>query len=88
MFLAQYGWEYLVMKNIEVSQNRVLRLCDVINMLGISRSTVYEKLNPKSRRYDPTFPKGFKLSSSAVGWKASDIVSWIDQRAMTQHKEG
>ncbi|HDY8460546.1 TPA: AlpA family phage regulatory protein, partial [Klebsiella pneumoniae] len=36
---------------------RILRMTELTMMLGISRSSIYEKLNPKSRYYDAEFPK-------------------------------
>ncbi len=62
----------------------VLRLRKVVERLGISRSTIYDWMNPRSPRHDPTFPLPIKLSGSsnrgAVGWLESDICWWIDSR--------
>lgn len=62
----------------------VLRLRRVVERLGISRSTIYDWMNPRSPRYDPTFPLPIKLSGSssrgAVGWLESEICWWIDFR--------
>ncbi|MCC8382344.1 AlpA family phage regulatory protein [Photorhabdus laumondii] len=33
----------------------------VVNKLGIARSTIYDWINPKSLRYDNTFPKQRQL---------------------------
>ncbi|EHT7755497.1 AlpA family phage regulatory protein [Escherichia coli] len=35
---------------------RILRMTELTAILGISRSSIYEKLNPKSRYYDAEFP--------------------------------
>lgn len=59
--------------------DEILRMRDLCGLLALSRSTVYEKINPKSRRYDAKFPKPFKLSVAAIGWRKSDILIWIDQ---------
>ncbi len=62
--------------------NRILRLKQVVEMTGLSRSAIYDRLDPKSRRYDPKFPKQVKLgtsSHSAVGWREADILLWIHQ---------
>ncbi|EKQ6357292.1 AlpA family phage regulatory protein [Pseudomonas aeruginosa] len=69
----------------------VLRLRRVVERLGISRSTIYDWMNPKSPRYDSTFPLPIKLSGSssrgAVGWLESDICWWIDSRkAITRER--
>lgn len=58
---------------------RVLRRPELEKMTGISRSTIYEKLNPKSAYYDPTFPKPVRLGSNTVGWIEDDVNAWISQ---------
>ncbi|SUX84361.1 Predicted transcriptional regulator [Citrobacter koseri] len=40
---------------------RILRMAELTAFLGISRSSIYEKLNPKSRYYDADFPKPIRL---------------------------
>lgn len=59
---------------------RVLRLRQVQERLGLGRSTIYDRMSPRSPRYDSTFPKPIKLGGSAVGWIESDICHWIDSR--------
>ena len=63
---------------------RVLRLKKLQERLGVGRSTVYDWMNPASPRYDPTFPRPIRLSSSAkggaVGWLESEVVKWIESR--------
>lgn len=58
-----------------------LRLKQVVERTGLSKSNIYDRLNPKSPRYDPTFPRQFKLGMSAVGWLKSDIEAWLVSRA-------
>lgn len=65
---------------------RILRIKQVIDRTGLSRSTIYDRINSKSPRYDPSFPKPIKLNANAssntgaVGWLESDIEAWIEQR--------
>lgn len=59
---------------------KILRLKDVMEKLKISRSTIYDWINPKSPRYDPTFPKQRRLGMKSVGWLESEIDEWINQR--------
>ena len=59
---------------------RILRLPAVIHKTGISRATIYDWLNPKSPRYDPTFPKKRKLGTQSVGWLESEIDEWLLHR--------
>ena len=58
--------------------SKILRLCDLVDKLGLSRSTIYDKQNSKSPRYDESFPKRIKLGSRAVGWLQSDLDAWLD----------
>jgi len=55
----------------------ILRVPALVKKLGIGRSTVYDWLDPKSDRYDPTFPLRLKLGVKAVGWLESEIDEWI-----------
>lgn len=60
--------------------NQIIRIKDVIAVTGISRSVIYEKLNPQSKCYDSTFPKPIKLSVNCVGWSAFEVNQWIEER--------
>lgn len=57
---------------------RIIRIKKLQEIIGLSRSTIYEKMNKKSKRYDQNFPKPIKLSSSAIGWLISDIEAWLE----------
>lgn len=50
----------------------ILRCPDVIERTGLSRSTIYEKM----QRGD--FPKPRQLGPRAVGWRESDINDWLE----------
>lgn len=52
----------------------------VSEQTGLSRSGVYDRLNPESKYYDPSFPKQFKLGFRSVGWDAAEIERWIAER--------
>ena len=60
--------------------NQIIRIKEVIAVTGVSRSVIYEKLNPQSKCYDATFPKPIKLSVSCVGWSALEVNQWIERR--------
>ena len=49
----------------------VLRLPDVIKQTGLSRSSIYLRLNNKE------FPKPISLGGRTVGWLQQDIDEWI-----------
>lgn len=57
---------------------RIVRLAQLMERLGLSRSTVYLRLNPKSKYHDPKFPKPIRLGAKAVGWLMADISAYID----------
>lgn len=59
---------------------KILRLSQVQDRIGLSRSTIYDRINPKSPRFDSTFPRPVKLGVSAIGWFESGITEWLEQR--------
>jgi predicted DNA-binding transcriptional regulator AlpA len=73
-----------------LSPQKINRLKQVIALTGLSRSTIYDRINPKSKRYDASFPKSIKLGSAlqvgAVGWIESEIQAWIKQRIAERTK--
>jgi prophage regulatory protein len=60
--------------------NQIIRIKEVIAVTGVSRSVIYEKLNPQSKCYDAAFPKPIKLSANCVGWSALEINQWIEYK--------
>lgn len=59
----------------------ILRLPGVLKRIGIARSTIYDWMNPKSPRYDPTFPRPVRLGQKSVGWRESDLDHWLSSRS-------
>lgn len=64
------------------SEVRVVRMKRLSELLSVSRSTLYDWLNPGSPRHDPAFPKPMRLSAKggAVGWLVEDVMRWLDTR--------
>jgi prophage regulatory protein len=63
---------------------KVLRLTEVRQLTGLSRSGVYSKLRRNPRRphdFDESFPRPFKLGARAVGWSAQELDEWLASRA-------
>lgn len=56
----------------------VIRLKTLLEMLGVSRSTVYLRINPQSKYYDPMFPKSIPLGMKAKGWVLEDVYGYIE----------
>lgn len=61
---------------------RVLRMRQLSALLSVSRSTLYDWLNPNSPRHDPSFPRPMRLSAKgiAVGWLADDVKLWLNAK--------
>ena len=59
----------------------VLRVKQLCACLGLSRSTIYDRINPESKRYDESFPKQFKLGGTAVGWLEAEVKKWLDDHS-------
>ncbi|WP_280288960.1 AlpA family phage regulatory protein [Pseudomonas sp. BN417] len=62
-----------------------MRLRSLLKCLGVGRSTVYDRINPNSPRYDASFPKPIRLSGAggkggAVGWLESAVYQWLAAR--------
>lgn len=67
-------------QNIVPGQLRIIRLKQVIELTGLSRSTIYDLMNPKSTRYDPDFPKSIQLTQGTVGWVYTEVEQWIENK--------
>lgn len=63
---------------------KILRMRAVVAKLGIARSTIYDWLNPKSDRYDATFPKQRRLGQQSVGWLEAELDQWLLTRNVTK----
>lgn len=63
---------------------KILRMRAVVAKLGIARSTIYDWLNPKSERYDATFPKQRRLGQQSVGWLEAELDEWLLARNITK----
>jgi len=50
---------------------RILRLKGVLERTGLTRSTLYRKMQLG------TFPKQLRISVRCAGWRESDIEAWL-----------
>jgi prophage regulatory protein len=67
----------------------ILRRRDLESRLRLSRSTIYDKINPRSPRYDATFPKPVHLGNgAAVGWIESEVDGWLQCQIDASRKLG
>ncbi|OOW67188.1 hypothetical protein Xmlh_18030 [Xanthomonas axonopodis pv. melhusii] len=65
----------------QVPSPRAVRLPEVLKLLGVSRSTLYNRLDESSPQYDPDMPRPFKLGKSdraPTAWLHQDIVVYIE----------
>jgi|TARA_B110000008_G_scaffold244237_1_gene253766 prophage regulatory protein len=49
---------------------KIYRLHDVMNMTGLSRSSIYLRISTNE------FPKPVKIGRRAVGWPEDSIIAW------------
>jgi prophage regulatory protein len=54
------------------SHDRLLRVSEVCEMVGLSRASVYQRVAAG------TFPGSCRLGARAARWRESDISRWID----------
>ena len=53
------------------SSNRILRIKTVLQRTGLTRSTLYRKIQ------NGTFPKQVSISVRCTGWRESAINDWL-----------
>lgn len=51
--------------------DRILRLNAVLDRTGLSRSTLYRKMQ------NGTFPKNVRISTRCAGWRESAVEAWM-----------
>jgi len=57
-----------------------LRLTKVISRTGLSRSTIYQRIE------DGEFPPQIRLGANSVGWLEAEIDDWIASRIKQSRK--
>lgn len=45
-----------------------------------SKSALYDIQNPRSPRFDPTFPQRLRLGPRTVGWFEHEVDAWLLSR--------
>jgi prophage regulatory protein len=64
-------------KGLNTVTGKILRLKELIAYIGLSRSVIYERMDSKSDRHDPSFPKSFALGGKAIGWNEDEVNTWL-----------
>lgn len=54
-----------------MSHDRILRLKAVLDRTGLSRSTLYRKIQAGS------FPKQVRIATRCTGWRESAVSAWM-----------
>jgi len=58
---------------------KILRLPQVLEVTGLSRSTIYAYIT------EGLFPKQVAIGERAVGWVSDDIEQWLEEKISTCH---
>lgn len=53
------------------SSDRIIRLKEVLQKTGLTRSTLYRKVAAR------TFPRQIAISTRCMGWRQSDLDDWL-----------
>lgn len=56
--------------------------------LGISKAATFELQNPRSPRYDPSFPKKIALGARSRGFFEHELLAWLDSRRVNTQPTG
>ncbi|MEX3924004.1 helix-turn-helix transcriptional regulator [Paraburkholderia sp. BR10936] len=64
-----------------LERKRILRRSQVETLTGLSRSTIYARIQ------QGTFPPPIQLGSRAVGWTVADIDHWLEARIAATRRE-
>lgn len=62
---------------------RILRRRQLEEKVGLSRSAIYDKINPKTKAYDASFPKPIQLGTGKnppVGWVEAEVDAWLTRQ--------
>jgi prophage regulatory protein len=51
--------------------DRILRLATVLQLTGLTRSTLYRKVATGS------FPRQLRISDRCAGWRESEVDAWL-----------
>ena len=72
--------ELLIEVAKQKASRKALRLPNVKEMTGDSRSQIYARLNPKCSAHDPAFPRPFYVGQSPRWWQ-HEVIAWLEGQA-------
>ena len=75
------------------SPQAICRLPQLLQLVGLGRSSIYARFNPRSRYFDPSFPRPVPLHGpcqmrGAVGWRLGEVLAWLDAQAGKRTQQG
>jgi len=67
---------------VGIQAQRLLRRRQIEQLLGISRSTIYARLDPNSKQHDPAFPRPIQIGMTSgkggsIAWVESECQTYI-----------
>lgn len=60
---------------------KVIRLKEVMNLTGLSKSSIYRFSN------NDDFPKSVPLGARSVGWIESEVTQWLENKISSRNQE-
>jgi len=58
----------------------IVRAKDIRKLTGIPNSTRADKEDPRSPRYDPTWPKKIRLGARSTGYFLDEVLAWLESQ--------
>lgn len=79
MFIMELSSKYSIDPTVRL---RILRIHQLTEKLGLSKSTVYSRMDSSSRWHDPDFPRPIQLGCTpkgrgSVGWIESEVNEYL-----------
>jgi prophage regulatory protein len=66
---------------------RILRMRQITEKLNLGRSAIYDRLDARSPRHDPTFPRPVTLGGGrAIGFVESEVDDWLAAQISKRNK--
>ena len=69
------------MTNEAKPPKRFVRVTRTPQKIGVCLSTIDDWCNPKSKRFDPSFPRKVKFGPRATGFSESELDAWMDSKS-------
>jgi len=63
---------------MNTTSQRMLRLPEVRDITGVSRSSIYKWVD------EGAFPRPKQLGARAIGWDSRELTDWMDKRPTQQ----